>query len=194
MAELDRLGLRKDTIVVLWGDHGYKLGDYGLWCKHTNLELDTRVPLIVSAPGLAKGERSSALVEMVDVFPTLAKLTEGTIPASCDGRSFDKVLSNPADSFREFAISQYPRGLTMGYSIRTERWRYTEWIDSKDQRVVGRELYDHRSSQRPAVSLAENKEHAPTVSELSQLLDAPGRMAAVLVKDKNALQKRKRSE
>lgn len=172
MAELDRLGLRENTIVVLWGDHGYKLGDYGLWCKHTNLELDTHVPLIVSAPGFATGKRSDALVEIVDLFPTLARLTGGVVPPSCDGKSFEGILGNPETPFREFALSQYPRGSTTGYSVRTQRWRYTEWFNSKTKSVVARELYDHEDSQRPAQSVAGNPEHADLVETLSQKLDA----------------------
>ncbi len=194
MAEVDRLGLRENTIVVLWGDHGYKLGDYGLWCKHTNLELDTRVPLIVAAPGFGKAARSSALVEMVDVFPTLAKLTGGEIPSSCDGASFESLLVEPTSEFRKSAFSQYPRGLTMGYSIRTDRWRYTEWIDSENLKVRHQELYDHQSDQRPTANLSQRPQHAETVSELSQLLGGQNRLSAVLAKDKDALRARKRSE
>lgn len=182
IAELDRLGLRENTIVVLWGDHGYKLGEYGLWCKHTNLELDTRVPLIVSAAGFAQGKRSSALVEMIDVFPTLAKLTGGQIPQSCDGKSFDDILANPEEPFREFSISQYPRGSKMGYSLRTPRWRYTEWIDTKKKTIVARELYDHQTSQRPPNNVANDPEHAELVATLSQKLDTAARVTKTLAK------------
>jgi len=168
MAELDRLGLRENTIVVLWGDHGYKLGDYGLWCKHTNLELDTRVPLIVSAPGFAQGKRTSALVEMVDVFPTLAKLTDGEVPTSCEGQNLEPVLKNPDSAIRPYALSQYPRGSTMGYSLRNDRWRYTEWFSSEKKKIVASELYDHRDSQmsfRNLVNEPENKELIATFSK-----------------------------
>lgn len=170
MAELDRLGLRDDTIVVLWGDHGYKLGDYGLWCKHTNLELDTRVPLIVSAPGFAQGSRSAALVEMVDIFPTLAQLTDGEIPGSCEGKSLEPILNDPNRAIRPFALSQYPRGSHMGYSLRTDRWRYTEWVDSAKNNIIARELYDHRDSQLATRNLSADSEHAKLVSTLSQQL------------------------
>ncbi|MGB7325410.1 MAG: sulfatase [Rubripirellula sp.] len=184
LAELDQLGLRENTIVVLWGDHGYKLGEYGLWCKHTNLELDTRVPLIVSAPGFDKAARSTALVEMIDVFPTLAQLTGGDVPPSCDGNSFGSVLANPDKPFREFALSQYPRGSTMGYSVRTPRWRYTEWINTKTKSIVARELYDHQTTQRPVENVANNPEHANLVAALSQKLDTPSRITNVSSKSK----------
>ena len=194
MSELDNLGLRENTIVVLWGDHGYKVGEYGLWCKHTNLELDTRVPFIVSAPGFSKGTRSKSLVEMVDIFPTLAKLTGGQIPKSCDGKSLDPILDSPEATIRKFALSQYPRGSTMGYSLRTDRWRYTQWVNSKTKKIVASELYDHQTTQQPTENLIANAQHTNVVAELSQLLDGPGRISKVLAKDKDTFKKRKRSE
>ena len=178
MAELDRLGLRENTIVVLWGDHGYKLGDYGLWCKHTNLELDTRVPLIVSAPGLPRGERSQALVEIVDIFPTVVGLTGGEEPDSCDGQSLEPVLSDPSKAFRPFALSQYPRGKVMGYSLRDERWRYTEWVDSGNGAIVEHELYDHRDSSLASRNLAADPDQAQRVEAFSELLNARERVGA----------------
>ncbi|WP_231954353.1 sulfatase [Pirellulimonas nuda] len=177
LAELDRLGLRDGTIVVLWGDHGYKLGEYGLWCKHTNLELDAHVPLIVSAPGYAKGERAQGLVEMIDVFPTLAALTNGSAPASCEGRSLEPMLKDPRTTIRPYARSQYPRGSTMGYSLRTDRWRYTEWVASPSKSIVARELYDHRDSQTPGRNLADEPGRQELVSTLSKHLDSRSRIA-----------------
>ncbi|MGJ8696578.1 MAG: sulfatase [Verrucomicrobiaceae bacterium] len=182
MAELDRLGLREDTIVILWGDHGYKLGDHGLWCKHTNLELDTRVPFLVSAPGFAKGARSTALVEMVDVFPTLAKLTGGEVPESCDGMSLEPVLHDADAGIRPFALSRYPRGSTVGYSMRTDRWRYTEWIQVDSRKIVYRELFDHAETQMAPRNLAKVAEHAELVAELSKQLDSVARVSASKVK------------
>lgn len=184
LSELDRLGLRENTVVVLWGDHGYKLGDYGLWCKHTNLELDTRVPFIISAPGFTKGNRSSSLVEMVDIFPTLAKLTGGDVPKTCDGKSLETILSNPDSSIRKFALSQYPRGSTTGYSLRNQRWRYTEWISSKTKKVVASELYDHQTSSLANKNLAGHPEHASLVAKLSKQLNAAERIKALAKKEK----------
>ncbi len=179
LAELDRLGLRENTIVVLWGDHGYKLGDYGAWCKHTNFELDTHVPFMISAPGFSQGKHSDALVEMVDVFPTLATLTGGSIPESCDGKSLKEVLAEPETKFRDFAISQYPRGKTMGYSLRNERWRYTEWINSQTSKIVARELYDHQSSALANQNRASDPNHEALITELSKQLNAASRIKAV---------------
>jgi iduronate 2-sulfatase len=182
MDELDGLGLREETIVVLWGDHGYKLGDYGLWCKHTNLELDARVPFIVSAPGFAKGEHSDALVEMIDVFPTLAQLTGGTVPDSCEGRSLEPVLKDPAKEFRPFAFSQYPRGTKMGYTMRTDRWRYTEYFDIGKKMVVEKELYDHQDTQTPDRNLADDPQHEDLITSLAAKLDSRGRAGKLTVR------------
>ncbi|MBK1825470.1 sulfatase [Haloferula rosea] len=176
MAELERLGLREKTIVILWGDHGYKLGEFGAWCKHTNFELDTRVPFIVSAPGRLRGGRSKSFVEMVDIFPTLAELTGGEVPARRDGLSLEPLLRDPGHELRSYALSQYARGSTMGYSLRDGRWRYTEWIQSGTKKVVFRELYDHHESPVPAVNLADDPERAELVTRLSEQLDAARRV------------------
>ncbi|GHC66746.1 sulfatase [Roseibacillus persicicus] len=176
MAELDRLGLREETLVILWGDHGYKLGEYGLWCKHTNFEVDTRVPLIVSAPGGKQGKRSHALVEIVDLFPTVVEMTGGTVPAGRDGMSLAPVLEDPKRKFRPFAFMQYPRGSQMGYALRNERWRYIEWIKFDTQEVVARALYDHQETQFPDKNLAADSEYSELVAELSKQLDAARRV------------------
>lgn len=176
MAELDRLGLRDDTIVVLWGDHGYKIGEYGLWCKHSNLEIDTRVPFIVSVPGLPQGKRSDALVEMIDVFPTLAELTGGEVPASCEGKSLGSFLASPSDSFRDYVLSQYPHGGSMGYSIRNERWRYTQWLNLKSGKTTETELYDHSKSPLADRNEAQDPQHKKLIAELSEKLNAAGRL------------------
>lgn len=179
LAELDRLGIRDETIVVLWGDHGYKLGDYGLWCKHTNLELDTRVPFIVSAPGFKLGKRSESLVEMVDIFPTLAELTGGETPADCDGESFVRILKDPGQAFREFSLSQYPRGKTMGYSMRIDQWRFTQWIEMETGDIVLTELYDHSDSSLADRNLAKDPGHQDVVDRLSGKLAVGQRIQAL---------------
>lgn len=172
--ELDRLGLRRKTIVILWGDHGWKLGEYGAWCKHTNFELDTNAPLLLSVPGERHaGKSTSALVEFVDIYPTLAELCDLPIPGHCEGVSLVPLLEDPGRPWKEAAFSQYPRdgGKVMGYTLRTARWRYTEWIDRKSGRVVARELYDHAKGPVARGNLAGLKQWEPTVRELSRLLD-----------------------
>lgn len=176
MAELDRLNLREDTIVVLWGDHGYKLGEYGLWCKHTNFELDARVPLIISAPGHREGQRSKALVEIVDLFPSVVELSGGEVPAGRDGKNLVPLLSDPTQEVRSFALTQYQRGSTMGYSLRSERWRYTEWIKSPSGEVVATELYDHQETPIPMKNLAGDEKYADLVTKLSKQLDSARRV------------------
>lgn len=164
--ELDRLGLRDNTIIVMWGDHGWKLSEYSAWCKHTNFEIDTRSPLLLSAPGMAKGQKLSQLVEFVDVFPTLADLCGLPTPKTVEGTSFVPLLRDPARVWKTAAFSQYQReNGSMGYTMRTERYRFTEWV--KDGQVIARELYDHRDAELDLVNLADRPEYADLVKELS---------------------------
>jgi iduronate 2-sulfatase len=169
--ELDKQGLRNDTIIVLWGDHGWKLGDYGTWCKHTNFELDTHVPLIYSGPGIPRGARSKALVEYVDIYPTLADWCGLSVPDHCEGLSMLPLFSNPAQPWKKAAFSQYPRGGGMGYTVRSKKWRYTEWR-RKDGRVTAHELYDHSASDVATANLAERPEFATVLKEMQAILRA----------------------
>jgi arylsulfatase A-like enzyme len=169
--ELDRLGLRENTIVVLFGDHGWHLGEQGLWGKTTNFELDTRAPLIVSAPGMkARGGRSRALVEFVDIYPTLVDLAGLKAPVELEGESFKALLDDPARELKEVAISQYPRGKLMGYSMRTDRWRYTGWIDRTTGVAEFRELYDHENDPSETVNVVGRAEHAREAERLAKNL------------------------
>lgn len=169
LAELDRQGLRDSTIVVLWGDHGWKLGEYGDWCKHTNFELDTHVPLIYCGPGIPSGQRSSALVEYIDMYPTLAQWSGLDAPSACEGQSMMPLFDNPNRPWKKAALSQYPRSGGMGYSLRSGPWRYTQWLD-KNGKESARELYDHSESDIATENLATSPEHAEIVKGLQQLL------------------------
>lgn len=171
--ELDRLGLRDNTVIILWGDHGWKLGNYGAWCKHTNFEWDTHVPMILCDPrGQLAGKRTKALVEFVDIFPTLAELCQLEVPETCEGTSMVPLLKDPGRPWKLAALSQYPRGKVMGYSLRTSGpYRYTEWIERKTGEIVARELYDHSESSTAKRNLADLPEYAEAVKELSALLD-----------------------
>jgi iduronate 2-sulfatase len=172
IGQLERLELRDSTVIILWGDHGWKLGDYGAWCKHTNFELDTHVPLIIAAPGRqSAGRRTEALVEFVDIFPTLAELCGLKIPDACEGTSLLPLFEQPDRTWKEAAFSQYPRRRVMGYSLRSGNWRYTEWIERGSGEVVGRELYDHADGPAADRNLADDPQHAQTVRRLSALLD-----------------------
>lgn len=172
MDELDRLELRDNTIIVIWGDHGWKLGEHGAWAKHSNCENDTRVPLLISSPGMKEvGKISNALVELVDVYPTLVELAGLPMPAHLEGESFIPLLDNASQTWKQAAFSQYPRKFRnmnlMGYSMRTERYRFTRWVHRKNStKVAGIELYDH------SVDPEENKNIAkdPGNTELVKLL------------------------
>jgi len=169
--QLDKLGLRDDTIIILWGDHGWKLGDYNAWCKHTNFEIDTHAPLIIDAPGFKKGRRTKSFVEFVDIYPTLAQLCDLPIPNHCEGKSMVPLLKNPNAEIRDGALSQWSRhgGKIMGYTIRTRDWRYTEWIDLKKNKVIATELYDHRNGNPDleTENLAGQKQFADVIKKLS---------------------------
>jgi iduronate 2-sulfatase len=168
---LETNGLKENTVIVLWGDHGFKLNDYADWCKHTNMEIDAKVPLILAAPGYQGGQRSKALVELVDLYPTLAGLCGLDIPEQCEGSTMIPLLDQPGRPWKSAAFSQYPRGGVMGYSIRSDRWRYTEWIDRKNGEIKGRELYDHQDSPLATRNQARDPELAETVNKLSTLMD-----------------------
>jgi iduronate 2-sulfatase len=166
LEELDRQGLRENTITVFWSDHGWKLGEYGDWCKHTNFELDTHVPLIFSGPGIPAEKRSTALVEYIDIYPTLAQWCGLTIPKSCEGASLLPLFANPLLPGKQAALSQYPRG-GMVYSIRSGNWRYTRW-QRKDGTVVARELYNHSRSDVATKNVVELPENANTVKQIDE--------------------------
>ena len=184
---LDRLGLRDDTIVLLWGDHGYSLGEAGHWCKDTNFELDTRVPLIVRTPGMARpGLGTDALTELVDIYPTLAELAGLAPPDGLDGRSFAAALRDPGAAGRDLVLSQFSRPFKpsapeiMGYSIRTATQRYTRWVDWPSRTVLAEELYDYgvgTSATRSGSSLVERRnligsaDHAQARDRLRSRMD-----------------------
>ena len=205
LAELDALGLRENTIIVVWGDHGWHLGEYGIWGKATNYEVATRTPLIVCAPKMAaKGKGSKALVEFVDVYPGLCELAGLPLPKHLEGKSFAPLLNDPDQPWKPAAFSQFPspalrewaarplspamRGTffgpviaeveaklkqehgerynadlfdnhLMGYSIRTDRYRYTVWLDRRSPTIepLAEELYDHETDPHETVNLAKSK-------------------------------------
>lgn len=181
LAALDRLGLRENTVIALWGDHGWKLGEHALWCKHTNFELDAQAPLILATPATqGRALRSRALVEFVDIYPTLSELCGLPVPAHCEGRSFASLLADPDRAWKPAAFSQYPRfnrGNVMGYTMRTDRYRYTEWLDRDQGVVLARELYDHETDPQEDVNAADEPARAPVIAELSAQLKAGWRQA-----------------
>jgi arylsulfatase A-like enzyme len=171
--ELDRLELAEKTIVIFWGDHGWKLGEHGGWCKHTNFELDARVPMIVSSPKQkAAGGATSALVEFVDIYPTLCDLAGLPIPDGLEGLSTAPLLDDPHIAWKSAAFSQYPRSTggkkLMGYSMRTDGYRFTRWQARNDPNdVVAVEVYDHENDPDENVNLAADPANAQLVERLT---------------------------
>jgi iduronate 2-sulfatase len=176
---LEQNGLAERTVIILWGDHGWKLGEHGMWIKHTNFELDTRVPMIIAAPGMQRDVKSTAFAEFVDIFPTLSELCGLEIPEHLHGKSLVPVLTDPAQSVREYATSIWPsyRGnrrdkeeAIIGYSVRTDRYRYTEWIRVKTGERLDRELYDHLSDPAENRNVVAEELYAKDLPALEQLV------------------------
>lgn len=154
-AALEKHGLLDSTLIVFWGDHGYHIGEHGLWGKTTNFELDARVPLILAPPQARHaGASTQALVEMVDLFPTITALCGLPQAPGLDGTSLVPLLEDPRATLKEAAYTQHPRPAyadrtkrgrpeVMGFSVRTPTLRYTEWRDYDSGKVTARELYDH---------------------------------------------------
>jgi len=175
---LDELGLSENTIVVLWGDHGWKLGEHNSWGKMTNYEIDTRAPLIVRAPGRhAKGMKLNQLVEFVDIYPTLCALADLPVPADLQGVSVVPIIKNPEMPWKKAAFSQFlregiwvaPDGITyMGYSIRTDRFRYVAWMNWKTGEFSERELYDHQNDPGETKNVAREKKYAGILAALEE--------------------------
>lgn len=190
IASLDRLGLADNTIIVFTSDHGYHMGEHGLWQKMSLFEESSRVPLLIVAPGMAaKGVSAKSPVSHIDLFPTLAELCGVKTPSNIQGQSLVPMLKDPKVTGRGWALTQVMRGggparasvttnvgsdgkRFFGYTLRTPRWRYTEW----DEGRKGRELYDHEADPRELTNLAEKPEHAKTVEDLSQKVRATTKM------------------
>lgn len=169
--ELDRLKLTDNTIIVLWGDHGWKLGEHGMWCKHTNYELDTHAPLMISAPNMkARGKKTKALTEFVDIYPTLCELAGIELPKHLQGTSMVPLLNDPGRPWKKAAFSQFPRGKIMGYSMRTDRYRYTEWRVIENGKVEARELYDHQIDTDENTNVVDKPENRELVAQLAKVL------------------------
>lgn len=216
LAALDEAGVRENTIIIVWGDHGWHLGDMGIWGKATNYEIATRVPMIITTPDMkAKGVGTDALVELVDIYPTLCELADLPRPDHIVGNSFVPLLDDPEQAWKDYALSQFPspalrewaanplsdemretffgplisevedriikqqgekwdRDLfenhLMGYSLRSDRYRYVSWLDYRDldAEPVFVELFDHESDPEETRNIAD--ENPEVVDQLSKKL------------------------
>jgi len=195
--KLDELGLADNTIICLWGDHGWHLGDHGMWCKHTNFEEACRAPLMFAGPGVPKGVESKSIVEFVDIFPTLCDLAGLPIPKRLQGKSLLPIFKYHEPSFGNFissifgggdepsvrkaAMSQFPRyydkgRFAMGYAVRNGRYRYVEWIlkdfrkGDKSGPVVFRQLFDYKRDPLETVNQASNPEYSDVVGKMADIL------------------------
>jgi arylsulfatase A-like enzyme len=173
---LDSLGLAHNTVVILLGDNGWKLGEHGMWGKHTNFEHDTRVPLIIRAPGMAAGKQSMSFVQFLDIYPTLCSLSGLQMPENVDGINLEPLLRDPSSLIRNEAISIWPSNETidtdssnivLGLSIRSNDFRYIEWTHFASGKVVDRELYDHRNDPGENRNVSELHQYRKTIRELS---------------------------
>jgi len=189
---LESLGTLNNTVIVLWGDHGWHLGDHDLWHKHTNFEEATRAPLIIAGPGIKSGKTNS-LSEFVDVFPTICDLAGVPIPNKLDGLSLKPLMLNNNAKVNDYSISQYPRKLKklemikkgytdskiMGYSMRTDKYRFTIWMNNftskqpfNESQVYAFEMYDYVKDPLEKVNVVNDKDYATISKELKdKMLD-----------------------
>ncbi len=166
LEELKRLELEDDTIVVLWGDHGWNLGDHKLWSKHVTFETALRTPLIIKVPGKTKGQKTDAITEYIDVYPSLAELVGLEVPKTVEGKSFVPILSGEKPK-KDWAVSKFKDAVTL---IKGD-WFYTEWTDDNGI-AYARMLFDHKTDPLELNNLAEKSEYKEKVKEFSVELRA----------------------
>jgi arylsulfatase A-like enzyme len=165
--ELEALDLERNTIVILWGDHGWNLREHGLWCKHCNFNTSLRTTLMLKVPGKTKGKQTDALVEFIDIYPTLADLCNLYLPSHLEGKSMVPLVEDPDAHFKDFVISKWYAGLT----IQTREYAYTEWFTREDS-LMGTMLYDHRTDRGENFNLAGLPEYEGMADSLSQVMHA----------------------
>lgn len=165
MEGLKEKGLDKNTIVILWGDHGWSLGDHGLWCKHSTFNVAMQTPLLINVPGKKGGQRIKALTEFVDIYPSLVELAGLPLPSHLQGDSFVDLINNPSAKGKEALFCRWKKSDV----IKTDRYLYTEWFDA-EEKSVARMLYDHQNDPDETINIAEEEAHQALVASLSQRL------------------------
>ena len=179
LGELKRLDLDRNTIVVLWGDHGWHLGEHGIFGKHTNFEVAARSPLIIKTPDMPHaGQSTDALAETVDIYPTLADLCGLKAPADLPGVSLRSILGDPNRRVKDGAFSFFGRGRYFGRTLRSDRYRIVEWSDSRKKLPTKLELYDHHSDPGENINIAANPENKKLVQKLLAQMKTPSRAVA----------------
>ncbi len=167
MNELDKLGLTDNTIIVLWSDHGFFLGDHGFWCKQALYELSTRVPMIVKLPGEQSNHEVNTIVELVDIYPTLCELTNLPLPEHLQGKSFAKAFEDTGYHHRDFAYSRY----FSGESIKKNGKRYTQYL-TKEGDLNAEMLYDHAKDPAENTNVADQKRYSAEIEQFSNIIDS----------------------
>lgn len=167
---LDASPAAKNTVVILWSDHGYYMGEHNWWgSKHNNYEGATRAVLMMAAPGQKHpGSKTRSLTDFVDIFPSLAEICGLPKPVGAEGRSFAPLLQDPKAEIKDCAFSFYPMGGYLGIAMRTDRWRFVEWTKAGQEPV--RELYDHETDPAENENVAGDPAHAALIKELSAKL------------------------
>ena len=183
---LDEEGLADNTLIVLWSDHGWKLGEHNGWGKMSNYEIDTRVPFIIATPGMkSAGQSTDTPVELLDIFPTICDLTGIRTPDFVQGTSLIPLLKNPSATTNRVAHSQYYRkhdgAEYMGYAMRTSTHRFVEWREFGTGKVTARELYDHRENHSETVNLIDDAPEKLVQSLTARLLKTHPRRALQMV-------------
>jgi iduronate 2-sulfatase len=165
---LSELGLDKNTVVMLFGDHGWNLGEHGLWCKHCNYDNAMRVPLIIRVPGKTTGEVSGSLAELLDIYPTVCELAGLELPDHLQGKSLLPVISDPEASVKDRVFSRYIRG----ESVLTGHYAYTEFLNRSIDTVVSNMLYDHQTDREENINISYDPRYRDLIDELSGQLRA----------------------
>lgn len=179
MKTLKETGLEKNTIVVLWGDHGWHLGDHGLWCKHSNMEQATAAPLLIVSPDGKPQQNYQHPTEFIDLFPTVCKFANIEVPTQVQGVDLIPVLTDPSLKLKQYSVSQYPRHNANGYTLRAGRYRVTYWMDKEyltqmafnQKRVKAIEIYDYETDPLEKINLVKRKGNEGLVKEMATLIE-----------------------